>query len=112
MSWSKHDRFGMISLTAATEIELELDPRYSYKFIHMGVDSAGNDDAASALSAWFSTVSATITADNTVQDKIYQLKDGTNETVGPGISSLYIVSTATADAAIQIVRKMPATTSY
>lgn len=105
MSWSKLDAFGLFSLTAATEIPLELNPRYSYKFIHLGVDSAGNDDAQSALSAWLSTVSATITADNTVEDEKLWIADGGNVTIGPGIEKLYVVSTAGADAAIQIVRQ-------
>jgi hypothetical protein len=105
MAWSKNDAFGLFSLTATTQITLELNPRYSYKFIHTGKDSAGNDDANSALSAWLSTVSATITADNTVEDKKMWIADGTNETIGPGISKLYVVSTANADAAIQIIRQ-------
>ena len=112
MAWSENDAFGMFSLTAATEIEMALDVRYSYKFIHMGVDSAGNDDAQSALSAWLSTVSGTITADGTVEDKKFRLVDAANETIGPGIRTLYIVSTTGADAAIQVVRKLPSTTSY
>ena len=105
MAWSKNDAFGLFSLTAATEITLELNPRYSYKFIHTGDDSAGNDDAQSALSAWFSTVSGTITADNTVEDKKMWIATDANETIGPGSSKLYVVSTAGADAAIQIIRQ-------
>ena len=105
MAWSKLDAFGLFSLTADTEIELELNPRYSYKLTHLGVDTGGNDDAQSALSAWLSTASATITADNTVEDEKLWIADGGNETIGPGIDKLYVVSTAGADAAIQIVRK-------
>ena len=105
MAWSKLDAFGLFSLTATTEITLELDPRYSYKLIHTGDDSAGNDDAQSALSAWLSTVSGTITADNTVEDEKLWLANETNVTIGPGISKLYVVSTAGADAAIQIIRQ-------
>ena len=105
MAWDKHDAFGLFSLTGATEITLELLPRYAYKFTHLGKDSAGNDDAQSALSAWFSTSSATITANNTVEDEKLWIADGGNETIGPGISKLYVVSTTGADAAIQIVRK-------
>lgn len=107
MAWSKLDAFGLFSLTAATEITLELNPRYSYKFTHLGKDSAGNDDAQSALSAWFSTTSSTITADNTVEDDKLWIADGGNDTIGPGIDKLYVVSTAGADAAIQIVRQDP-----
>lgn len=105
MAWDKQDAFGLFSLTADTEITLELNPRYSYKLIHTGKDSAGNDDASSALSAWLSTVSGTITADNTVEDNKLFIADGGNETIGPGIDKLYVVSTAGADAAIQIVRQ-------
>ena len=107
MAWSKLDAFGLFSLTAATEITLELNPRYSYKFTHLGKDSAGSDDAQSALSAWFSTTSSTITADNTVEDDKLWIADGGNDTIGPGIDKLYVVSTAGADAAIQIVRQDP-----
>lgn len=105
MSWNKLDAFGLFSLTGATEITLELNPRFSYKLTHVGADSAGNDDANSQKSAWLSTVSATITADNTVEDeKLWIANDG-NVTIGPGISKLYVVSTTGADAAIQIVRQ-------
>lgn len=107
MAWSKLDAFGLFSLTAATEITLELNPRYSYKLIHLGVDSGGNDDAQSALSAWLSTASGTITADNTVEDEKLWIADGGNVTIGPGIEKLYVVSTAGADAAIQIIRQNP-----
>jgi len=105
MAWNKLDAFGLFSLTAATEITLELDPRYSYKFTHLGDDSAGHDDAQSALSAWLSTVSGTITADNTVEDEKLWIANEGNETIGPGIDKLYVISTTGADAAIQIVRK-------
>ena len=105
MAWDKLDAFGLFSLTAATEITLELNPRFSYKLIHLGVDSTGNDDAQSALSAWLSTVSATITADNTVEDKKLWIADGGNVTIGPGIEKLYVVSTTGADAAIKIIRQ-------
>jgi hypothetical protein len=105
MAWSKQDAFGLFSLTGATEITLELNPRYSYKFTHTGADSGGVDDANSQKSAWLSTTSATITADNTVEDdKVWIANDG-NVTIGPGISKLYVVSTTGADAAIQIVRQ-------
>ena len=105
MAWDKLDAFGLFSLTGATEIELELLARYSYTLTHTGKDSAGNDDAQSALSAWLSTVSATITADNTVEDKKLWIADAGNVTIGPGIGKLYVTSTTGADAAIQIVRR-------
>lgn len=107
MAWSKLDAFGMFSLTGATEITLELQPMYAYTFTHTGDDSAGNDDAQSALSAWFSTLSGTITANNTVEDKKAWVADEGTLTLGPGIEKLYVVSTAGADAAIKIVRQAP-----
>ena len=57
-------------------------------------------------SAWLSTLSGTITADNTVEDEKLFIADGGNETIGPGIDKLYVVSTADADAAIKIVRQV------
>ena len=105
MAWDKLDKFGLFSLTAATEITLELNPRYSYKFTHVGADSAGADDANSQKSAWLSTTSSTITADNTVEDDKLWIANDDNVTIGPGISKLYVVSTADADAAIQILRQ-------
>lgn len=105
MAWSKYDAFGLFSLTGATEITLDLNPRFAYKLTHTGKDSAGNDDANSAKSAWLSTTTSTITADNTVEDEKMWIADGGNATIGPGISKLYVVSTDGADAAIQIVRQ-------
>ena len=105
MAWDRLDAFGLFSLTAATEIMLQLNPRFAYKLTHLGVDSGGDVDAQSALSAWLSTVSATITADNTVEDEKLWIADGGNVTIGPGINTLYVVSEAGADAAIQIVRQ-------
>ena len=107
MAWSKHDPFCMFSLTGATQITLELNPMYAYTFTHTGDDSAGNDDANSAKSAWFSTLSATITANNTVEDNKAWVADEGSLTLGPGIEKLYVVSTADADAAIKIVRQEP-----
>jgi hypothetical protein len=106
------DKFGMVALNATTEVELALDVRYQYKLIHTGDDVSGNDDAASALSAWISTLSGTITADGSVEDEKYELLTDTSETFGPGISILYIVSTATADAVLKVVRIGSPTTSY
>ena len=105
MAWSVLDAFGMFSLTADTEITLELDPRYEYKFEHLGRDSGGNDDANSQKSAWLSTVSGTITADKTVEDEKLEIVNDGNATIGPGVPKLYVVSTSGADAAIQIVRR-------
>jgi hypothetical protein len=109
---SSDDTFGMVALTAATEVALSLDPRYQYKLIHTGADASGNDDTQSALSAWLSTLSATITANKTVEDEKFELTDGASETIGPGISTLYIVSTTGADAVLKIVRIGTPTNSY
>ena len=70
------DVFGMVALNGATEVTLTLDPRYQYKIIHTGADAGGTDDANSALSAWLSTLSATITCDKTVEDEKFELTDG------------------------------------
>jgi len=112
MAFEKEDVFGMVSLTAATEITLPLDVRYSYKITHTGVDAASHDDAQSALSAWLSTLSATITCDNTVEDCKYILTDSTSETFGPGIGNLYVKSTTGADAVIKLFRIGTPTNSY
>ena len=106
------DVFGMIALNGATEVSLTLDPRYQHKIVHSGAGADGTDDANSALSAWLSTLSATITADKTVEDVKFELTDGSSETFGPGISKLYIVSTAGADAVLKIVRVGTPTHSY
>jgi hypothetical protein len=106
------DKFGMVALNAATEVSLSLDPRYQYKLIHTGADVDGTDDANSAKSAWLSTLSATITANKTVEDEKFELTDGASETVGPGISTLYLVSTSGADAVLKIVRIGTPTNSY
>lgn len=109
---SSDDKFGMVALASTTEVTLNLDPRYQYKLIHTGADGAGNDDTNSAKSAWLSTASATITADKTVEDEKFELTDGASETFGPGISTLYLVSTANADAVLKIVRIGKPTSSY
>lgn len=109
---SSDDKFGMIALTADTEVTLNLDPRYQYKIIHTGADASGTDDAQSALSAWLSTLSATIAANKTVQDEKFELTDGASETFGPGISKLYLVSTTGADAVLKIVRIGTPSLSY
>lgn len=106
------DKFGMVALNADTEVSVSLDPRYQYKFIHTGDDAGGTDDAQSALSAWLSTVSATITADKTVEDEKFELLTDDEVTVGPGISTLYIVSTTGADAVLKFVRIGTPTNSY
>ena len=112
MAFAKEDVFGMVALASTTEVELALDVRYRYKLIHTGAGADGTDDANSALSAWLSTLSATITCDKTIEDEKFELTDGANETIGPGITTLYLKSTATADAAIKVVRIGLPTPSY
>ena len=112
MAFAKEDKFGMVALASTTEVELALDPRYQYKLIHTGAGADGTDDANSALSAWLSTLSATITCDKTAEDEKFELTDGANETIGPGISTLYLKSTATADAVIKVVRIGTPSNSY
>ena len=112
MAYAKEDVFGMFSLTADTEITVPLDVRYRYKITHTGDDAGGNDDAQSALSAWLSTLSGTITADGTVEDEKYELLTDTSETFGPGIGNLYVVSTTGADAVIKLFRIGTPTNSY
>ncbi len=112
MAFETEDVFVMFSLTAATEITLPLDVRYRYKITHTGLDAGANDDANSAKSAWLSTLESTITADGTVEDEKYELVDSTNETFGPGIGSLYVVSTSSADAVIKLFRIGTPTNSY
>jgi hypothetical protein len=112
MAFAKEDVFGMFALTAATEIALSLDVRYADKLIHTGKDAGGIDDANSAKSAWLSTLSATITCDGSVEDEKLELTDGSTETIGPGISTLYVKSTENADAVIKLYRIGTPTHSY
>jgi hypothetical protein len=106
------DKFGMVALSSTNQVTLNLDPRYQYKLIHTGVDASGNADANSILSAWLSTLSATITCNKTVEDEKFELLTATNETIGPGIKTLYLKSTATADGVLKIVRIGVPTNSY
>jgi len=112
MAFASTDPFGMVALTAATEITLNLDVRYQYKLTHTGADVGGTGDANSQKSAWLSTLSATITCDKSVEDEKFELLTATNETFGPGISKLYLKSTADADGVVKIVRIGTPTNSY
>ncbi len=106
------DVFGMVALNGITQATLNLDPRYQYKLVHTGADASGTDDGNSALSAWLSTLSATITCDKSAEDCKFELTDGASETFGPGISKLYLKSTAGADGVLKIVRVGNPTSSY
>ncbi len=112
MAFAATDKFGMFALAGTSEITLALDVRYQYTINHTGDDVGGNDDANSALSAWLSTLSGTITADLSIEDEKYVLVTDTSITIGPGISTLYVVSTANADAVIQLFRIGTPVTSY
>lgn len=106
MAWNRLDAFGYVALDATTEVSVELNPRYAYKLVHTGVDAAGNDDANSALTAWISTSSGAITADTVWdEDEKLWILDAGNQTLGPGINKLYLISTANADGVIQIIRQ-------
>lgn len=112
MAMATEDLFGMVALNGATEVEVVLDVRYMYDFSHTGKDASGNDDANSALSAWLSMSSGEITADSSVEDDKYELADGGIIFIGPGISKLYLVSSANADGVLQIIRLGTPTNSY
>ena len=111
MSFSVTDKFGMLALTADTQIVLTLDVRYAYRVTHLGTDAAGNDDADSAKSAWLSTVTGH-TGDRSAEDEKYEITDGNSENIGPGIGSLYVVSSSGADGVIQFARIGTPTNSY
>jgi hypothetical protein len=111
MAMASTDLFGMVALTGATAVTVALDVRYRYLITHLGRDAGGNDDANSAKSAWIGPTS-TITCDQAVNDNQYELADGANVTVGPGIGTLYLKSTADADAVLTLVRIGTPTSSY
>lgn len=112
MAFEVADKFGMIALSGTTEVSLSLDSRYIYEIIHTGKDASGNVDSNSALSAWMSTLSGTITADDTVEDEKYELADVESQYIGPGVKTLYLVSTSGADAVLKVMRIGSPTTSY
>lgn len=106
MAWDKLDAFGYVALAGTTEVSVELNPRYSYKLVHTGVDAGGTDDANSAKSAYLSTSSGAITADSVYdEDEKMWIDDGGNVTIGPGIEKLHLLGAADADAVIQIIRQ-------
>lgn len=112
MAFDPTDKFGMVALTAATEASINLDVRYCYKILHTGTGADGTADGNSQLSAWISTLSATITCDDTAEDEKFRLLTATNETFGPGIAKLYLKSAANADGVLKIVRIGNPTNSY
>ena len=106
------DVFGMLALNATTVVTLSLDVRYVYELRHTGKDAGGTDDANSALSAWLSKSSGVLTADDSVEDDKYELVDAETLSIGPGISALYLVSTAGADGVVKLARVGTPTNSY
>ena len=112
MAMKSSDKFGMVALAGAGEVELDLDVRYQYRIFHTGDDVGGVDDANSALSGFLSTASSAIAADKSIEDNKYELMTDLSVTIGPGISKLYIVSAANADAVLQVVRIGTPTGSY
>jgi hypothetical protein len=100
--------FGIVALSADTEVEVTLDRYHGYKIIHLGVDVSGNDDADSAKAAYLATASGDIAADWAADAGKYVLLDGGTVEIGPGIPTLYLISTSGADAALQFVRLGPA----
>lgn len=97
------DHFGVVALNAATEVEVTLDEKFAYQVRHAGVDASGNDDANSAITAFLSFASG-VTADLSEEDDKYPLMDGQAIEIGPGIATLYIDSTANADAVLFFAR--------
>ena len=98
------DFFGTVAINATTEVTVTLDPRYAYQVHHTGVDAALVDDAASALPAYLSYASG-VTPTPAEEDDKYALLDGQSVEIGPGITTLYIDSIATADGILTFARK-------
>ena len=111
MAMAATDLFGLVALNGTTTVTAALDVRYKYALKHLGRDASANDDANAAKSAWIGPTS-TITADQAQNDNQYELEDGATETIGPGIGTLYLKSTASADALIRFVRIGSPTSSY
>jgi len=96
--------FGTVQLTGATEIVVTLDPTYAYTVQHTGKDEASVDDGPSLLPAFLSFASG-VTATGVTEDDKYALTDNNIVTIGPGITTLYIDSVATADAVLSFSRQ-------
>ena len=96
--------FGTVAINATTEVTVTLDPQFAYQVRHTGIDAAGNNDPASAIWCFLSYVSG-VTATLAEEDDKYVLMDGQSVEIGPGISTLYIDSIATADGILTFARK-------
>jgi hypothetical protein len=112
MAMAKEDLFGMVALTADTLVEVDLDVRYRYRVLHTGRDASNTDDANSAKSAWMAPKGTTPIADRAVNDNQYELEDGQEVTIGPGIGTLNLKSTTGADAVLLFIRIGTPTNSY
>lgn len=97
------DHFGTVALNGTTEVTVTLDPTFAYQVRHTGVDASGNDDAASALTAFLSYASG-VTVSFAEEDDKYPLVDGQELVIGPGISTLYIDAAATSDGILAFAR--------
>ena len=97
------DHFGTVALNATTEVTVTLDPTYAYQVRHTGIDAAGVDDAASAIWAFLSFASG-VTATQAEEDDKYVLMNEQSVEIGPGITTLYIDSIATADGILTFAR--------
>lgn len=98
------DFFGTVAINATTEVTVTLDPRYAYQVRHTGVDATLTDSDASALPAYLSYASG-VTATPVEEDDKYALLDGQSVEIGPGITTLYIVSVDTAVGILTFARK-------
>ena len=96
--------FGTVALNATTEVTVTLNPEYSYQVRHTGVDATGTADAASQIWAFLSYASG-VTATPAEEDDKYVLMTAQSVEIGPGITTLYIDSIATADGILTFARK-------
>ncbi|MHC4121713.1 MAG: hypothetical protein ACYSWO_29935 [Planctomycetota bacterium] len=108
-SVTKH--FGAVAIVGASEVTVTLDEKFAYEVRHTGVDAAGVDDTASALTAYLANASGVI-ADMSEADGKYPLMDGQSVEVGPGITTLYIGAAATADGILAFSRKGTSTRAW
>ena len=96
--------FGTVALNGATEVTVTLDEKYAYMVRHTGLDASGNNDANSAITAYLSYESGLAGVNLSEEDDKYPLLDGDLVAIGPGISTLYIDSTAGADGILAFSR--------
>ena len=97
--------FGTVALNATTEVTVTLDPTYAYQVRHTGIDATGTADAASQIWAFLSYASGLAAVTPAEEDDKYVLMTSQSVEIGPGISTLYIDSIATADGILTFARK-------